>query len=767
MVGTGQRNELTGLLSGPEIQRELRQRRKTSLEKTIRMDEQTDHIDAGWEAARYNKRTVRVRKSKPVGQQLEDDVWTLLARMEFDYMSGGRNFRIAINEPGTNVPPKQIDVLAVDSETALVVECKASENVNSRSLQKDLNESRALQENIRSTIHTNFEGRPRVCFVYVTRNIRWSRPDRERAKSNQISIIRDRQINYYRRLIDIIGPAARHQLQADLLEGSPVPGLRATVPALRGTFGNKRFYQFAIEPDRLLKLAYISHRAKVDADAIGTYQRLLRKKRLKDISEHINETGGTFPTNVVINFRQSRGLRFDAAGPSTDDPTVVGTLHLPNTYKCAWVIDGQHRLYGFSLSDWAKRGRIPVLAFENLEVSEEVKMFVDINSKQVKVPRRLLVELEPELIPLNNRPDQALSSLNAQVALNLSESEDSPLYDTVQSEWEPDSTNRPLTLPQLASAISGSQLIGLVRSGVLHPGPLYLRDMETTRERASATIGEFLTLLSEGVPEQWEKGRADGGFLRTNLGIAALLRLFNTALKFVNESRGDQQYDRLSPEAIVGTVTDLMDPMINWFNNAEESDMTRFTGRYGSGAPVRYGFALMEIIHDSYPVFNPHGLAEYIQEHSAGAVNHARQLVTEVEDTIRKMTITVLDRQYGEGHEIWWREGVPQAVRVNAAQKAESSEEGGEPHQFLDLLDYKKIAETTKNWSNFEQLLTVNPKARSKASRLAWMDDLNRIRNRVSHSGRRHVTNEEITFLEKVWVHVGEQWEGMPSQASN
>ena len=44
----------------------------------------------------------------------------------------------------------------------------------------------------------------------MTRNIRWSAPDRERAKDYQIAIIRDQLIEYYRKLVEIIGPAARH-----------------------------------------------------------------------------------------------------------------------------------------------------------------------------------------------------------------------------------------------------------------------------------------------------------------------------------------------------------------------------------------------------------------------------------------------------------------------------------------------------------------------------------------------------------------------------
>ena len=476
--------DFTGLISGHEMQSELRKRRLAFTEITIPASDELSHIDDGWEVVRRNRRTLRVRKPKPVGQQLEDDVWTLLAMAGFSEMSSGHRFTIPVSSGSVEVPPKQIDVLAVDDDTALVVECKASEDPRRRSLQKELNETRALQQPIRDWINAQCDDRRRVCFVYVTRNIRWSAPDRERAKNHQIAIIHDPQIKYYQKLVEIIGPAARHQLQADLFAGSPIQGLRATVPALRGTFGRKRFYQFAIEPERLLKLAYVSHRAKIDVEAVGTYQRLLKKKRLKDIAQHIDETGGVFPTNVVVNFRHARGLRFDQSGPVGDDPTVLGMLHLPNTYKCAWVIDGQHRLYGFSLSQRASKGKVPVLAFEGLEPTEEINLFVDINTKQVRVPRNLLVQLEPELRLGPDDPDQDLRSLHSELAVDLSMSDESPLYGRVASEWDTDTTNKPLTLTQLVVGMHGSQLVGTVRAGTLYPGPLYDRDAQTTREKA-------------------------------------------------------------------------------------------------------------------------------------------------------------------------------------------------------------------------------------------------------------------------------------------
>ena len=765
MVVADSTEEFTGIISGRDIQSELRRRRLKFVEITISMSDESSHIADGWEVVRRNKKTLRVRKPKPVGQQLEDDVWTLLALAGFPEMSSGRNFSIPVSSEGARVPPKQIDVVAVDDDTVLVIECKASETPRKRSLQKELNETRALQQPIRDWINTLYLERRRVCFIYVTRNIRWNGPDRERAKEHQIAIIHDPQIKYYQKLSEIIGPATRHQLQADLFEGSPIQGLRATVPALKGTFGRKRFYQFAIEPERLLKLAYVSHRAKIDDEAIGTYQRLLKKNRLKDIAQHINETGGVFPTNVVVNFRQPKPLRFDQSGPSGDDPTVFGTLHLPNTYKCAWVIDGQHRLYGFSLSERASKGKIPVLAFDGLDPAEELKLFVEINTKQVKVPKSLLVQLEPDLRLGPDDPEQDLRRLHSQLAVDLSMSDESPLYGRIASEW--DNIDKPLTLAQLVAGISGSQLVGYVRSGVPYPGHLYGRDAQTTRERAKLTIEKYLSLFSEGAEEHWGRNSSKaGGFLCTNFGVSALLRLFREILDHLSYARRDVQFQTLSPDATVGMVSDFVSPIIHWFNSEYDTDRPRFSGRFGSGGPIIYTLNLMEIIHAHFPEFNPPYLDEHIRAGSATTLTRAQQLVTEIEDSIRNVTLTVLKTKFGKDESGWWRQGVPQTVRSSAASRSETSVEGGSPDNYLDLIDYKKIVEQTKVWRDFERHWTVDRSLRSKSDRLHWMDRLNTIRNRLYHSGRRQVTDDEVAFLETIWAHVGDEWEQLSNQST-
>ena len=76
--------------------------------------------------------------------------------------------------------------------------------------------------------------------------------------------------------------------------------------------------------------------------------------------------------------------------------SATGILSLPGQYGSAWVIDGQHRLYGYAHANRSgeyDRSVVTVLAYENLPIREEIKLFVDINTEQVKVSRNLVNEI--------------------------------------------------------------------------------------------------------------------------------------------------------------------------------------------------------------------------------------------------------------------------------------------------------------------------------------------------------------------------------------
>ena len=62
---------------------------------------------------------------KPADEQLEDEVWSILAQMGFKEMSKARRFLIAFED---GLPPRQIDVFAKGDETVIIVECTRKES---------------------------------------------------------------------------------------------------------------------------------------------------------------------------------------------------------------------------------------------------------------------------------------------------------------------------------------------------------------------------------------------------------------------------------------------------------------------------------------------------------------------------------------------------------------------------------------------------------------------------------------------------------------
>lgn len=162
-------------------------------------------------------------------------------------------------------------------------------------------------------------------------------------------------------------------------KGTRVPEIGNKIPAVQGKMGGHKYYSFCVEPEILLRLCFVLHRTNPNRETLSSYQRMLKKKRIKEIGQFV-EAGGMFPNSIVINFDEDKGLRFDLAS-SVDvcSHSKLGVLHLPKRYHSAFVIDGQHRLYGYAGSEYRKTNAIPVVAFENLPSEKQAELFVDIN----------------------------------------------------------------------------------------------------------------------------------------------------------------------------------------------------------------------------------------------------------------------------------------------------------------------------------------------------------------------------------------------------
>ena len=242
--------------------------------------------------------------------------------------------------------------------------------------------------------------------------------------------------------------------------GQKIEGLARKVVATRGKMGGETFYTFLIRPDELLKIAYVGHKASRDIENLETYQRMLQPRRLRKISEYING-GGKFPTNIVVNLKAD--VRFEATANFGEE--ALGLLHLPPIYASAWIIDGQHRLYGYAYARGAGGFNqdstvLPVLAYQNLPADKEMNLFIDINSKQVKVSTGLLVELYADLHWGSSDPEEAFQALLSRMASRLNSERTSPLYDRMVVTGKKKTQYRCLTQTSARDGLGRCQTIG-------------------------------------------------------------------------------------------------------------------------------------------------------------------------------------------------------------------------------------------------------------------------------------------------------------------
>lgn len=146
------------------------------------------------------------------------------------------------------------------------------------------------------------------------------------------------------------------------------------------TQGRHRFYTLTMPSDVLAKTCFVTTR---EEDPVAGFQRVLDKDRAKQIAEYIDSGLGTIPTSVVLSAQADAELRVVGKGK---------TVEFKAARKAFLVLDGQHRIFGFSLA--RTRLRVPVVIYNSLSKRDESRLFIDINTKQRPVPNELLLDIK-------------------------------------------------------------------------------------------------------------------------------------------------------------------------------------------------------------------------------------------------------------------------------------------------------------------------------------------------------------------------------------
>jgi len=129
------------------------------------------------------------------------------------------------------------------------------------------------------------------------------------------------------------------------------------------TQGNHRFYTLTMPSDVLARTCFVTTQ---DEDPKEGFQRVLDRDRASQIAQYIDNGFGTIPSSIVLSAQADASLKVVGGGK---------TLEFVDTKKAFLVLDGQHRVYGFSLAETALR--VPVVIYNGLSRQDETRLFID------------------------------------------------------------------------------------------------------------------------------------------------------------------------------------------------------------------------------------------------------------------------------------------------------------------------------------------------------------------------------------------------------
>ncbi len=726
---------IENLRSRSELKGFARRQGRSEIWRTVKSREADELLASGWEVRRKNKKSVSLKQPKPAHVAFESRVWTLLYKMGFPLISGDGGAKLYLGRDGAG-PTQQIDCVVVDDEVALAVECKSySSQRKDSAFSEKLTKLASIRNKFARGVaqHSEIEGERSVATVMFTMNLLPRESDLQRAAQESVRIFEEQDIDYYEALVKHLGSAARYQFLAEVFKGRLVKGLKVRIPALKARVGKTRAYTFAIRPDYLLKIAYVAHRAKGKPFDVDAYQRMISKTRLKKIADFISNDG-VFPTNIVVNVEDSRHLRFDP-GSQTDDEAgaIIGWLTLTPAYGTAWIIDGQHRLFGYSGHDRAPTSFLNVVAFEGLSPAEQTELFVEINSEQRRVKRSLLVELDATLKWDDEDEDKRIHAVVSKAGMALDGLQDSPLRGRILLADVRRTKKRCISLTALAGALRkpGFYIVSRKKGQATQYGPLWRDNPDDALRRTVAIVKEWLAAVAAQASDWWKAGSDEGGGLAMNDGVTVCIDTLRGVLDHLNQ-RGNLVL--AETEDLVERLAPYAHALGEHFARMSAEERKSFRALRGVQGQTTGRMMVYESLAQTFSTFKPEGLEDWLERRKANTNEEARKIIDRIERAVQARVLEELKSEYQVDDDDWWFSGVPKAVRKKVDDRINEMG-GGKREESFDLLHYEAIIH--HQWEIFKPLFALGEKSNiGKDKGTAWLRDVGDMRNKVMHPSR-------------------------------
>lgn len=730
----------------------------------------------GWEEYGDPLKTkTRLRKHKSHNVQFEDDLWCQLYRLGYRMLNVDENFCLPFGPQSTD--KKQIDVVAIDSDSVLLIECKSSEiSAKPPSFKTEFEALRSRLDGYRKAIDQAFGPGRRIKYIFATRNLRLSRESTDvlRLVESGAFYYNDNTFDYIESLLKAYRDAAHYQFMGLIMKGQSINKEKIEVPAIEGTMGGKTYYMFSLEPQLLLKIGFVLHRTRANESEMPTYQRLLVPSRLKGITKFI-DSGGFFPNSAILNFNERETkLEFQGQQRSKDSVSRTGVLRIPNAFAIAYIIDGQHRIYGYANSKYKASNTIPVVAFKNLDPSDQLELFMQINENQKAVSPTLRITLEEDLYWNANRLDSRLKALRSSVIRALGGDSSGPLYNKIslgedravlQAKPFADALLKCKLLPEAKGNkfLDGTATAALYDASNLDHG----EEMMKARVRTVSFINGCYELAEEALKQDQDVLNT---YILSNRGSFAFISLIGDlhAFETVNGSLTLKSTTEQRVEAVEKYLLVLFKALVS----ITPGDAEILTGKLGSGAEATWLRYLQSYINAKFSSYDPPELQDWRERQDKALQTEGRELGTQIERHMKTFIIAQLKALFGENWDIEIGP-IQRDCEMRAKEQMEKDYKDGLGRheipwtdQFF-IKDYKSIIE--KYWTkipnngpkpvSFEQhfSIDVGHGFNSKSEKIKWISLFNTLRNSWAHEGTKEkgLNRDDVKLLAKIHVKLG------------
>lgn len=743
------------LVSGEELDKAAKERKETRIKQVVKKIAVPVEEADGWIVTKeYKNGTVLMEKSKSIGELFENYVWMIFYKMGFKTLNATNEFKVSYSKNNPKLT-QQVDVVAIDDEVCLYIECKATEKYdNKKTWKNELESINGYRKGIIDEMTTRYPGKKHK-FIFATQRYAIGHQDQERMLDFDIANFEFDTVVYYDELVNHLGRAARYQLLGSLFARKKINGMDCEVPAIEGKMGNLTYYSFSIEPERLLKIAYILHRNNANHDMMPTYQRIVKKDRLKSIREYIDD-GGFFPNSLIISIdTNGKSLQFDqSSSRSVSRYSRIGILHLPQTYQSAYVIDGQHRLYGYSDSKHGMNNAIPVIAFVDLDKNAQVKMFMDINENQKSVSKSLRNTLNIDLLWDSKSLLERRLALILHLGQKLGEDPNSPLYGRVVTGENKSTDIRCITIESLRSALDKSSFFHKYKSRkndeITYHGTFDKQENDKTEKLVYPFLVKCLNNIAETCQDEWEKGNK--GFITINNCMFAILRIIDD---IVNMKLMNDGLDCVPDVSYYQECESLISALADTLNNLDEESIKKIKTSKGGAAEKISWRTLQVALHNRYPEYTNDDIESYIIEYETDYNPEAKDKITKLEqELVRRVKEKVTDNPN------WLNEYIPEITRNQIISKKAIQENnikvrGGDTSvisewDFVSFAEIISIVSYTNNWSTmFQEVMTPKSINDNKMKTLSWIKSIGDYKTRVEAAKK--LTKSEYDLIEKYY----------------